>query len=55
MKVKKSLQIYIQVDDVELSNLEGLQDALEEVFEEYPDKRITITLQDDVLVRPPRR
>ncbi len=53
--MKKSLQIYIQVDDVELSDLEALQDRLEETFEQYEDKRITITLQDEVLVRPPRR
>lgn len=53
--MKKSVQIYIQVDDVELSDLEKLQDRLEETFEEYENKRITMTLQDEALVRPPRR
>lgn len=51
----KSVQIYIQVDDVQLADLEELQQKLEEAIAVYENKRITMTLQDEALVRPPRR
>jgi len=53
--MEKSLQIFISIDDVPLAKIESIQDALEKIFEEYVDKRIQITIQDDPLVRPPRR
>lgn len=53
--MKKSIQIYIQVDDVELGDIEAIEDSLEEVFDDYENKRITMTIQDDVLVRRPRQ
>ncbi len=53
--MKKNIQIYISVDDVELSDIEAIQDRLEDVFDEYEDKRIQMTIQDEPLVRPGRR
>lgn len=53
--MNKSIQVFISVDDVSLSDIESLQDSLEEVFEEYEYKRIQMTIQDESLVRPPRR
>lgn len=51
----KSIQVFISVDDVSLSDIEAIQDRLEQVFEDYEYKRIQMTIQDESLVRPPRR
>jgi ATP phosphoribosyltransferase regulatory subunit HisZ len=53
--MKKSVQIYVQVDEVELKNIEAIQEQLEKLFEEYEYKRIQMTLQDTTLVKPPTR
>lgn len=53
--MEKSVQIYVQVDDVELSDIETIQEKLEEVFQEYEYKRIQMTIQDTSLVKPPTR
>lgn len=49
--MEKSLIINVMVDNVKLSDLEKLQEALEEVFSEYRDKRITVSMQDEKVVR----
>lgn len=43
--------INIAVDNVPLKDLETLQERLEGVFADYPDKRISVTLQDQPLVK----
>ena len=43
--------INIAVDSVPLNQLEDIQAGLEELLSAYDDKRITITLQDQPLVR----
>lgn len=53
--MKKSIQVFISVDDVDLADIEALEARLEEAFEEYEYKRIQMTIQDEPLVRPPRR
>jgi len=42
------------VDDVELVDIETIQEAIEEAFKEYPDKRINLQIQDDPLVKRSR-
>ena len=49
--MEKNLMINIAVDSVPLNQLETLQGELESVFSDYPDKRITITIQDQPLVK----
>lgn len=51
----KSVQIYIQIDDVPLQDIESLEEKIEEAISEYENKRVTMTIQDEPLVRPPRR
>ena len=53
--MEKSIQVYISVDDVPLADIETIQDAIEKVFEKYEYKRIQISIQDETLVRQPRR
>ncbi|NIW97364.1 MAG: hypothetical protein GWN13_03795 [Phycisphaerae bacterium] len=53
--MKKSVQIYVQVDEVELKDIESIQEKLEELFAEYEYKRIQLTIQDTSLVKPPTR
>lgn len=53
--MEKTLQIYITVDDVPLSELEDIEEQLRTIFEEYENKRIQITIQDEPMVRQPRR
>lgn len=53
--MEKSVQVYISVDNVPLSDIEALQEALEKVFEEYEYKRIQLTIQDEKLVQQPTR
>ncbi len=50
--MKKSLIITVMVDDVQLIDLESIQDKLYEIFDEYENKRITMQLQDEPVVRP---
>lgn len=51
--MEKSLIVTVYVDNVPLGNLEEIQGALEDIFEAFPDKRITIQIQDNPLVRRP--
>lgn len=53
--MEKSLQVYISVDNVPLSDLEEIQEALEALFEQYEYKRIQMTIQDERLVQQPGR
>lgn len=53
--MEKTIQIYITVDDVPLSNLEAIEEAIQALFEEYEWKRVQITIQDEPMVQPPRR
>ena len=43
--------INIAVDGVALKDLEQITAELEAIFAGYPDKRITVTLQDQPLVK----
>lgn len=49
--MQRNLMISIVIDGVELKDLEELQEGLEDLLAEYPDKRINITIQDTPLVR----
>ena len=49
--MEKNLSINIAVDGVKLEDLEELQIGLELLFANYPDKRITTTMQDQPLVK----
>lgn len=51
----KSVQIYIQIDDVPLQDIESLEEKIQEAISKYENKRVTMTIQDEPLVRPPRR
>jgi len=53
--MQKSIQIFISVDDVDLKDIETIEDKLQIVFEDYEYTRIQMTIQDEALVRPPRR
>jgi hypothetical protein len=53
--MKKSVQIYVQVDGVELKDIESIQEQLEQLFKDYEYKRIQMTIQDNTLVKPPSR
>lgn len=48
--MKKNVQINIAIDDVEMKSLDTIQEELEAIFAAYPDKRITMILQDEPLV-----
>lgn len=48
--MKKNININISVDGVDLDDLASIQEAIDELFQEYPDQRITMTLQDEPLV-----
>lgn len=52
---KKSLQIMIQVDDVEFKDVEIISDTLDELFDKYEFKRIELSMRDSPSVRPPIR
>ena len=52
--MKKTLIITVMVDGVELSELEEIQGKLDEVFDYWPDKRITVQIQDEPLVKRPK-
>ena len=49
--MEKNLMINIAVDGVPLKDLEHIQAELEAVFADYPDKRISTTIQDQPLVK----
>ena len=49
--MEKNLSINIAVDGVPLSDIETIQKDLEDVLLNYADKRITITIQDQPLVK----
>ena len=49
--MKKTVIITIMVDDVDLALLEGIQDELDDIFEGFGDKRITMQIQDEPIVR----
>lgn len=41
----KQVFISIQIDDIKLSQVEELEDAIERILEEYPRRRIMINSQ----------
>jgi len=49
--MKKTIVITIMVDNVDIKDLSALAEAVEEVFEEYSDKRIDINLSDIPMFR----
>lgn len=49
--MNKNLSINIAVDNVPLKDLETIQEELEAIFAGYPDNRITVTIQDQPLVK----
>lgn len=49
--MEKNLSINIAIDNVPLNHLETIQEGIEDLLDKYPDKRITIILQDAPLVR----
>lgn len=53
--MEKSIQIYVQVDGVELKDIEAIREKLDDMLEEYEYKRVQITIQDESLVKPPTR
>ena len=52
--MKKTLIITVMVDGVELSELEHIQEDLESLFIDFDDKRITVQIQDEPLVKRPK-
>lgn len=49
--MNKNLAINIMIDDVPLNHLEEIQESIEKILEKYPDKRITVSIQDEPLVK----
>lgn len=49
--MEKNLMINIAVDNVPLSAIEEILAGISDVLEDYPDKRISTTLQDQPLVK----
>ena len=49
--MEKNISINIAVDGVQLSDIESIQEDIEAIFKDYSDKRITISIQDDPLVK----
>lgn len=49
--MEKNLMINIAIDGVPLKDLDTLSDDIESILEQYPDKRISITIQDQPLVK----
>lgn len=48
--MNKTVIITVIVDDVSYTQIEELEDTIREAIEIYPNKRVTINLQDDRLV-----
>lgn len=48
--MNKSVTITIMIDDVKLSDLEELEQAIEDLVDDYENKRIITTIQDEKLV-----
>lgn len=49
--MEKNLMISIMIDGVPLKELEDIQTGIELLLAEYPDKRVTISIQDEPLVK----
>jgi len=49
--MEKSLIITVYVDGVPLSTIEAIQEGLEELFDAFDSKRISIQIQEQRLVR----
>lgn len=49
--MEKNLSINIAIDGVPLADLEQIQEDIENILKDYPDKRININIQDEPLVR----
>lgn len=49
--MNKTVQIIIVVDDVPLDELEVLLNKINAAVEQYPDKRVQTSLQDEKMVR----
>ena len=50
--MKKTLVISIVLDDVDIEDLQVIQDELDTFFNDYPFKRISITIQAESLIAP---
>ncbi len=50
----KSVIITIMIDDVTYSQIEELEEIIQHHISDYPDKRVTINIQDNALIRPER-
>lgn len=48
--MEKSVVITAMVDHVDLKDLDELIEKLEAVFEDYEDKRINVSLQDQPMI-----
>jgi len=49
-----SIRISVAVDDVPLSDLQDLKEAMDALFENYPDKVVEFFITDRRLVSPER-
>lgn len=47
----KNVTINIAIDVVNLKDLDTLEKGIAEILEQYPDKRVTMILQDEPLVK----
>lgn len=54
--MNKSIMVTVWVNDYPLGDIEDLQETLENVFEDYDEKRINIQIRDEPVVigRPAR-
>lgn len=48
----KSIVITVMVDNVEFSEIEEIETAIQQAVEEYKDKRVITNIQDEPLIRP---
>lgn len=49
--MKKSVQIFVVIDDVDLQDLAQIIEEFEKVIASYDDKRLQVTIQDEPMVR----
>ena len=49
-----SIRVNIAVDDVPLSDLQDIKDAIDALFENYPEKSVEVFITDRRLVSPER-
>jgi hypothetical protein len=47
--------VTVWADNYPLENIVDLQEELEKLFEKYPDKRITVQIRDQPVIRPGQR